>query len=104
MLREREGERLDAWLDRVEKQGVPELQSFAEATEKRLRCGKSGPHTLVEQRLRCIMHLVTRITIISTRSVVVDPPEEEERDTIHDHCSTLPQCFLDDTSAKSFEQ
>ena len=63
------------------------------------RCG-----TVVEERLRCIMHLVTRITIISTRSVVGDPPEEEERDTIHDHCSTLLQYVPDDTSAKSFEQ
>ena len=35
MLRERGGNHLDEWLDRVEKQGVPELQSFAEATEKR---------------------------------------------------------------------
>jgi transposase len=50
MLRERGGNHLDEWLDRVEKQGVPELQSFAEATEKRLRCGESKPHTLVEQR------------------------------------------------------
>ena len=30
MLRERKGECLDEWLDRVEKEGVPELQSFAE--------------------------------------------------------------------------
>jgi hypothetical protein len=29
MLRERQGERLDEWLTRVEKQGVAELQSFA---------------------------------------------------------------------------
>jgi hypothetical protein len=50
MLRERGGNHLDEWLDRVEKQGVPELQSFAEATEKRLRRGESKPHPLVEQR------------------------------------------------------
>jgi transposase len=30
MLRERGGERLDEWLSRVEKQGVAELQSFAQ--------------------------------------------------------------------------
>src|SRR6266851_2492464 len=36
MLREREGERLDEWLERVEKQGVVELQSFAEATQEGL--------------------------------------------------------------------
>jgi transposase len=36
MLREREGERLDAWLERVENQGVVELQSFAEATQEGL--------------------------------------------------------------------
>ena len=28
MLRERKGERLDEWLERVEKEGVPELQGF----------------------------------------------------------------------------
>jgi len=36
MLREREGERLDEWLERVENQGVGELQSFAQATQKGL--------------------------------------------------------------------
>src|SRR5258708_3131691 len=50
------------------------------------------------------MHLVTRTTIISTRSVVVDPSEEEERDRIHDHCSTSQQCAPGETSAKWFEQ
>ena len=34
MLREREGERLDEWLDRVEKEGVPELQSEAFGLKK----------------------------------------------------------------------
>ncbi len=36
MLRERGGERLDEWLERVERQGVAELQSFAEATQEGL--------------------------------------------------------------------
>ena len=36
MLRERQGERLDEWLERVEKQGVTELQSFAASA-----CGKT---------------------------------------------------------------
>ena len=36
MLRERAGERLDEWLERVEEQGVVELQSFAEATQEGL--------------------------------------------------------------------
>ena len=36
MLRERAGERLDEWLERVENQGVVELQSFAEATQEGL--------------------------------------------------------------------
>ncbi len=34
MLREREGERFDEWLDRVEKQGVSELQRFATGLKK----------------------------------------------------------------------
>jgi transposase len=34
MLREREGKGFDAWLDRVEKQGVSELQSFAKGLKK----------------------------------------------------------------------
>ena len=42
MLREREGERLDAWLDRVEKQGVPELQSFAQGLKKDYDAVKAG--------------------------------------------------------------
>ena len=34
MLRERTGEQFDAWLVRVEEQGVPELQSFAQGLKK----------------------------------------------------------------------
>ena len=34
MLRERGGNHLDEWLDRVEKQEVPELQSFAQGLKK----------------------------------------------------------------------
>lgn len=42
MLREREGERLDEWLDRVEKQGIPELQSFAAGLKKDYDAVKAG--------------------------------------------------------------
>src|SRR5713101_6838963 len=49
------------------------------------------------------MHLVTRISINAIQPMVVGSPEEEKRDTIHDHCSTSQQCAPDDTSAKSFE-
>ena len=42
MLREREGECLDAWLDRVEKQGVSELQSFANGLKKDYEAVKAG--------------------------------------------------------------
>src|SRR2546430_2244821 len=42
MLREREGERFDAWLDRVEKQGVSELQSFANGLKKDYDAVKAG--------------------------------------------------------------
>jgi transposase len=42
MLREREGERLDAWLERVEKQGVSELQSFAQGLKKDYEAVKAG--------------------------------------------------------------
>jgi transposase len=42
MLREREGERLDEWLDQVEKQGVPELQSFAQGLKKDYDAVKTG--------------------------------------------------------------
>jgi hypothetical protein len=50
MLRERQGERLDAWLEKVETRGIVELKNFAEASKKRLRCGESWPHPGVEQR------------------------------------------------------
>src|SRR2546423_702374 len=42
MLREREGERLDEWLDRVEKQGIPELQSEAFGLKKDYDAVKAG--------------------------------------------------------------
>jgi transposase len=42
MLREREGERLDEWLERVEKQGVVELQSFAQGLKKDYEAVKAG--------------------------------------------------------------
>jgi len=42
MLREREGERLDEWLDHVEKQGVSELQSFAQGLKKDYDAVKAG--------------------------------------------------------------
>jgi transposase len=34
MMRQREGERLDAWLTQVQESGLPELQSFAEGVER----------------------------------------------------------------------
>jgi transposase len=42
MLRELKGEYLDEWLDRVEKQGVPELQSFAQGLKKDYDAVKAG--------------------------------------------------------------
>jgi transposase len=42
MLRERKGERLDEWLMRVEKQGVAELQRFAQGLRKDYDAVKSG--------------------------------------------------------------
>jgi transposase len=42
MLRQRQGERLDAWLERVEKQGVAELQSFAQGLRKDYDAVKAG--------------------------------------------------------------
>ena len=42
MLREREGERLDEWLQRVENQGVVELQSFAQGLKKDYEAVKAG--------------------------------------------------------------
>ena len=42
MLREREGERLDEWLERVENQGVGELQSFAQGLKKDYEAVKAG--------------------------------------------------------------
>ncbi len=42
MLREREGERFDAWLAHVDEQGVPELQSFANSLKKDYDAVKAG--------------------------------------------------------------
>jgi transposase len=42
MLRERGGERLDEWLERVEKQGIAELQSFAQGLKKDYEAVKAG--------------------------------------------------------------
>lgn len=42
MLRERKGERLDAWLQRVEDQGVSELKSFAQGLKRDYDAVKAG--------------------------------------------------------------
>ena len=42
MLRERKGERLDEWLNRVEKEGVSELQNFAAGLKKDYDAVKAG--------------------------------------------------------------
>src|SRR2546429_2749415 len=42
MLRERHGERLDAWLKQVEEQGVAELQSFAQGLQRDYDAVKAG--------------------------------------------------------------
>jgi len=42
MLRERQGEQLDAWLKLVQEQGVPELQSFAQGLERDYEAVKAG--------------------------------------------------------------
>lgn len=42
MLRERKGERFDAWLQKVEQQGITELQSFAQSLKKDYEAVKSG--------------------------------------------------------------
>ena len=49
MLRERQGERLDAWLEKAETHGIAELKNFAQGNKKRLRRGESWPHPGVEQ-------------------------------------------------------
>src|SRR6266566_4391830 len=42
LLRERGGERLDEWLERVETQGIAELQSFAQGLKKDYEAVKAG--------------------------------------------------------------
>lgn len=42
MLRERQGEQLDAWLKQIEEQGVAELQSFAQGLQKDYDAVKAG--------------------------------------------------------------
>lgn len=42
MLRERQGEKLDAWLQKVEEQGVSELQSFAQGLRRDYDAVKAG--------------------------------------------------------------
>ena len=42
MLRERKGERLDAWLQRGEDQGVSELKSFAQGLKRDYDAVKAG--------------------------------------------------------------
>ena len=41
MLRERKGECFDAWLEKVEQQGIPELLRLCAVAQKRLRGGES---------------------------------------------------------------
>jgi transposase len=42
MLRERQGERLDAWLQKVEEQGPPELKNFAQGLKRDYDAVKAG--------------------------------------------------------------
>lgn len=42
MVRKREGHRLDAWLERVAKSDLPELQTFAAGIEKDKAAVKAG--------------------------------------------------------------
>jgi transposase len=42
MLRERKGERFDAWLQKVEQQGIPELYSFAQSLKEDYEAVKAG--------------------------------------------------------------
>lgn len=42
MLRERKGERFDAWLEKVEQQGISELRSFAQSLKKDYQAVKAG--------------------------------------------------------------
>jgi transposase len=42
MLRERKGERFDAWLEKVEQQGIAELRSFAQSLKKDYEAVKAG--------------------------------------------------------------
>jgi transposase len=42
MLRERKGERLDAWLEKVEQQDIPQLRSFAQSLKKDYEAVKAG--------------------------------------------------------------
>jgi transposase len=42
MLRERKGERFDAWLEKVEQQGISELRSFAQSLKKDYDAVKAG--------------------------------------------------------------
>jgi transposase len=42
ILRERQGERLDAWLQKVEEQGPPELKNFAQGLKRDYDAVKAG--------------------------------------------------------------
>jgi transposase len=42
MLRERKGERFDAWLEKVEQRGIPELSGFAQSLKKDYEAVKAG--------------------------------------------------------------
>ena len=42
MVHQREGERLDAWLEKIMESGLPELQSFASGVERDKAAVKAG--------------------------------------------------------------
>jgi hypothetical protein len=50
MLRERQGERLDSWLEKVEVLGIAELKNAGSGSKKRLRCRESRTHPDLESR------------------------------------------------------
>ncbi len=63
MVRERAGERLDAWLSRVEEQGGPQRQSFANGLRKDSDAVKAGlPLQWSQGQVEGQVHRLTRLT------------------------------------------
>jgi transposase len=106
MIRERQGEQLDRWLEHASRSEFPELVSFATGIKRDYAAVKAALHLpySTEHVAYCTSSPVSSLFRIMSPSVVagVDELPGAETNTCRGHCSVPPQSAHHDTIAKWF--